>query len=113
MPVWREKHEYLGNAKERQLHVASPHPLYRLHSQRDQSKSSRDLYKIQGREPARINTEDGARGIEDGYLISLYNDPSTIAICAILFNDIMPGVVWIYKGLGRRSTAKGVATRGW
>ena len=48
MPVWMEKHEYLGNAKDGQLHVVSPHPWFRLHSQMDQSESLRALYKVQG-----------------------------------------------------------------
>ena len=29
LPMWMEKHEYLGNAKEGQLHVVSPHPWFR------------------------------------------------------------------------------------
>lgn len=99
MPMWIEKHEYLGNAKEGQLHVVSPHPWYRLHSQMDQSETLRDLYKIQGREPVRINTQDAAdRGIENGDLVELYNDRGTIIVGAILSDDIMPGVVSVYEG---------------
>ena len=33
MPKFLEPGEYLGNAKKGQLHVVSPHPYYRLHSQ--------------------------------------------------------------------------------
>jgi len=33
MPKWLEPAEYLGNAKKGQLHVVSPHPYMRLHSQ--------------------------------------------------------------------------------
>jgi trimethylamine-N-oxide reductase (cytochrome c) len=99
MPIWMEKHEYLGNAKEGQLHVVSPHPWYRLHSQMDQSETLRDLYKIQGREPVRINTLDAeSRGIEDGDLVELYNDRGTIIVGAILSDEIMPGVVSVYEG---------------
>ncbi len=99
MPVWMEKHEYLGNAKEGQLHVVSPHPWYRLHSQMDQSETLRNLYKIQGREPARINRQDAeARGIEDGDLIELYSERGTIIVRAVLSAEIMPGVVSVYEG---------------
>lgn len=99
MPVWMEKHEYLGNAEPDQVHVVSPHPWYRLHSQMDQSAKLRGLYKIQGREPARINREDAAsRGIEDGDLVELYNDRGTIIVGAILSDDIRKGVVSVYEG---------------
>ncbi|WP_313137686.1 molybdopterin-dependent oxidoreductase [Paracoccus jeotgali] len=113
MPVWMEKHEYLGNAREGQLHVVSPHPWYRLHSQMDQSSTLRDLYKIQGREPARINRQDAeARGIEDGDLIELYNDRGTIIAGAILSDDIMPGVVSVYEGAWPSLDSKGRCNSG-
>ena len=113
MPVWMEKHEYLGNAREGQLHVVSPHPWYRLHSQMDQSSTLRDLYKIQGREPARINRQDAeARGIEDGDLIELYNDRGTIIVGAILSDDIMPGVVSVYEGAWPSLDSKGRCNSG-
>lgn len=99
MPMWMEKHEYLGNAEEDELHVVSPHPWYRLHSQMDQSENLRALYKVQGREPVRINTQDAAdRGIEDGDLVELYNERGTVIAGAVLSDDIMPGVVSIYEG---------------
>ncbi|MDF3414598.1 molybdopterin-dependent oxidoreductase [Sulfitobacter sp. M57] len=99
MPQWIEKHEYLGNAKDGQLHVVSPHPWFRLHSQMDQSENLRKLYKVQGREPVRINSEDAAsRGIEDGDLVELYNERGTVIAGAVVSDDIMPGVVSIYEG---------------
>ncbi|MFB2532172.1 molybdopterin-dependent oxidoreductase [Paracoccus sp. p3-h83] len=99
MPVWFEPHEYLGNAAEGQLHVVSPHPWYRLHSQMANSESLRNLYMVQGREPVRINRQDAeARGIADGDLVELYNDRGTVIAGAILSDEIMPGVVSIYEG---------------
>ena len=99
MPMWMEKHEYLGNAEPGQLHVVSPHPWFRLHSQMDQSESLRDLYKVQGREPVRINRQDAEeRGIADGDLVELYNDRGTVIAGAVLSDEIMPGVVSIYEG---------------
>ncbi len=62
----------------------------------DQSAKPRDLCKIQGREPVRINAEDAAaRGIEDGDLVGLYNDRGTIIAGAVVSGGIMPGVVSI------------------
>jgi trimethylamine-N-oxide reductase (cytochrome c) len=113
LPMWMEKHEYLGNAKEGQLHVVSPHPWYRLHSQMDQSESLRDLYKVQGREPVRINAQDAAdRGIEDGDLVELYNDRGTVIAGAVVSADIMPGVVSIYEGCWPSLDSKGRCNSG-
>ncbi len=113
MPMWMEKHEYLGNAKEGQLHVVSPHPWFRLHSQMDQSENLRNLYKVQGREPVRINTEDAAsRGIEDGDLVELYNDRGTVIAGAVVSDDIMPGVVSIYEGAWPSLDSKGRCNSG-
>ena len=113
MPVWFEKHEYLGNARDGQLHVVSPHPWYRLHSQMDQSSRLRDLYKVQGREPVRINTEDAAaRGIADGDLVELFNDRGTVIAGAVVSDDIMPGVVSLYEGAWPSLDSKGRCNSG-
>lgn len=113
MPVWMEKHEYLGNAKEGQLHVVSPHPWFRLHSQMDQSAKLRELYKVQGREPVRINAKDAAsRGIEDGDLVELYNDRGAVLAGAVVSDDIMPGVVSIYEGCWPQVDSKGRCNSG-
>ena len=108
MPVWLEKEEYLGVAKPGQLHVVSPHPWFRLHSQMANSERLRALYTVQGREPVRINTQDAAeRGIEDGDLVELYNDRGTVIAGAVVSDDIMPGVVSIYEGGWPQLDSKG------
>ncbi|WP_417598789.1 molybdopterin-dependent oxidoreductase [Pararhodobacter oceanensis] len=113
MPMWMEKHEYLGNAAEDELHVVSPHPWFRLHSQMDQSQTLRALYKVQGREPVRINARDAAsRGIEDGDLVELYNDRGTVIAGAVVSDDIMPGVVSIYEGAWPSLDSKGRCNSG-
>lgn len=113
MPVWMEKHEYLGNAKEGQLHVVSPHPWFRLHSQMGNSKRLRDLYMVQGREPVRINSQDAAdRGIEDGDLVELYNKRGTVIAGAVVSDDILPGVVSIYEGGWPQLDSKGRCNSG-
>ncbi|MEM9577798.1 MAG: molybdopterin-dependent oxidoreductase [Pseudomonadota bacterium] len=113
MPMWMEKHEWLGNAKPGQLHVVSPHPWFRLHSQMDQAESLRDLYKVQGREPVRINAQDAEeRGIADGDLVELYNDRGTVIAGAVVSEGIMPGVVSIYEGAWPQLDSKGRCNSG-
>jgi len=113
MPVWMEPAEYLGNAKDGQLHVVSPHPWYRLHSQMGNSQGLRDLYEVQGREPVRINAQDAAdRGIEDGDLVELYNDRGSIIVGAVVSDGIMPGVVSVYEGAWPQLDSKGRCNNG-
>jgi len=113
MPVWLEPFEYLGNAKEGQLHVVSPHPWFRLHSQMGNSERLRDLYMVQGREPVRINRQDAhSRGIEDGDLVELYNERGTVIAGAVVSDDIMPGVVSIYEGGWPQLDSKGRCNSG-
>ncbi|MFB2533444.1 molybdopterin-dependent oxidoreductase [Paracoccus sp. p3-h83] len=113
MPVWQEPHEYLGNAAEGQLHVVSPHPWFRLHSQMGNSERLRELYMVQGREPVRINRQDAeARGIADGDLVELYNDRGTVIAGAVVSDDIMPGVVSIYEGGWPQLDSKGRCNSG-
>jgi trimethylamine-N-oxide reductase (cytochrome c) len=108
MPVWMEPAEYLGNATEGQLHMVSPHPWYRLHSQMDQSENLRALYKVQGREPVRVNAQDAAaRGIADGDLVELYNERGTVIAGAVVSDEIMPGVVSLYEGCWPSLDSKG------
>ncbi|MEZ5882342.1 MAG: molybdopterin-dependent oxidoreductase [Paracoccaceae bacterium] len=113
MPMWQEPHEYLGNASEGQLHVVSPHPWFRLHSQMGNSERLRDLYMVQGREPVRISTQDAeARGIADGDLVELYNERGTVIAGAVVSDDIMPGVVSIYEGGWPQLDSKGRCNSG-
>lgn len=113
MPVWMEPHEYLGNAKDGQLHMVSPHPWFRLHSQMANSERLRELYTVQGREPVRINAEDAAaRGIADGDLVELYNDRGTVIAGAVVSDEIMPGVVSIYEGCWPQLDSKGRCNSG-
>ena len=114
MPTFITPAEYLGNAKrETQVHVVSPHPWFRLHSQMANSERLRDLYMVQGREPVRINSEDAKkRGIADGDLVELTNDRGTIICGAVLSDDIMPGVVSIYEGGWPQLDSKGRCNSG-
>lgn len=99
MPKWLEPAEYLGNAKKGQLHVVSPHPYMRLHSQMANAEPLRKSYAVQTREPLLINTQDAKkRGIRDGDLVELYNERGALVVGARVSDRIMPGVVSIYDG---------------
>lgn len=113
MPMWLEKHEYLGVAEDDQLHMVSPHPWYRLHSQMGNSERLRRLYTVEGREPVRINRQDAeARGIAEGDLVELYNDRGTVIAGALLSDEIRPGVVSIYEGAWPQLDSKGRCNSG-
>lgn len=113
MPKFLEPAEYLGNAKKGQLHVVSPHPFYRLHSQMANAEPLRKLYAVQGREPLVINTQDAReRGIKNGDLVELYNQRGTIIVGAVLSDKIMPGVVSIYEGGWTQLDRKGRCNNG-
>jgi trimethylamine-N-oxide reductase (cytochrome c) len=113
MPIWLEKHEYLGVAEEDQLHVVSPHPWYRLHSQMGNSERLRALYTVEGREPVRINRQDAEkRGIAEGDLVELHNERGTVIAGALLSDEIMPGVVSIYEGAWPQLDSKGRCNSG-
>jgi trimethylamine-N-oxide reductase (cytochrome c) len=114
MPTFMVPAEYLGNAKQdSEVHVVSPHPWFRLHSQMANSERLRDLYMVQGREPVRINSEDARkRGIADGDLVELTNERGTIICGAVVSDGIVPGVVSIYEGGWPQLDSKGRCNSG-
>lgn len=113
MPKFLEPAEYLGNAKKGELHVVSPHPFYRLHSQMANAEPLRKLYAVQGREPLVVNAQDAReRGIKNGDLVELYNDRGSIIVGAVLSDKIMPGVVSIYEGGWPQLDSKGRCNNG-
>lgn len=100
-PTWFEPAEWLGNeklVKKFPFHLVSPHPRYRVHSQLDNTWV-RDLYKIQGREPVMINTEDAKKlNIKHGEVVEVYNDRGSLLAGAFVTDDIMSGVISIQEG---------------
>ncbi len=113
MPVFMEPAEYLGKAADGQVHVVSPHPWFRIHSQMANSERLRELYYVQGREPVRINSEDAKkRGIADGDLVELSNERGAVIAGAVVSDDIMPGVVSIYEGAWPNPDSKGRCNNG-
>ncbi|MCB1883985.1 MAG: molybdopterin-dependent oxidoreductase [Geminicoccaceae bacterium] len=113
MPMYMEPAEFLGNAMAEQVHVVSPHPWYRLHSQMANSERLRTLYKVQGREPILINPEDALeRNIEDGDLVEVYNDRGAVVVGAVVSDRIRKGVVSLYEGAWPQVDSKGRCNSG-
>ena len=99
-PTWLEPAEWLGapEAKRYPLHLISPQPATRLHSQLDCGTTSREA-KVQGREVALLNPADAsARGITDGDVIRLFNDRGDCLAAARVSAEVMPGVVALPTG---------------
>lgn len=98
---WFEPSEYLGDAKKTKkhpFHLLSPHPKYRIHSQLDNTWV-RDVYKIQGREPIMINTNDAKKlGIAHKEVVEVYNDRGRLLAGAFVTDNIREGVVAISEG---------------
>lgn len=98
--TWFEPSEYLGSkeAKQYPFHMLSPHPRYRVHSQLDNTWV-RDVYKIQGREPVVINTNDAQKlGIKHGEVVEVYNSRGAVLAGAFVTDKIREGVVQIQEG---------------
>ncbi len=113
MPKWQVPGEYLGNARKGQVHVVSPHPYWRLHSQMNNSESLRKRYTVQTREPLTISVEDAkTHGIKDGDLVELYNSRGAVVVGARVSDKIMPGVVSLYEGAWPQLDSKGRCNNG-
>lgn len=98
--TWFEPDEYLGSpkAKEYPLHVLSPHPTYRLHSQLD-NVWIRHAYKVANREPVRINPKDAQKyGISNGDIVEVFNERGSLLAGAVVTEDMMEGVIAIEEG---------------
>ena len=112
MPKFLEPVEYLGNAAAGQLHVVSPHPNNRLHSQMANADIRKDE-NVQGRQHLRINVEDARkRGIKDGELVELYNERGTLIAGARVTDRIMPGVVSLEEGNWMQLDSRGRCNSG-
>lgn len=100
-PTWFEPTEWLGNkdlVKKYPLHLVSPHPTYRIHTQMDNTWVQ-NAHKVQGREPIRVSPNDAKRfGIKDGEVVEVYNDRGSILAGVVVTNTIRDGVVAIEEG---------------
>ena len=98
--TWLEPIEWLGSPKAKQfpLHVLSPHPQYRLHSQLDNT-SIRKWYEVHDREPVWINTDDAReRGIANGDVVRVFNDRGAVLAGALVTDRVRRSVVVMQEG---------------
>ncbi len=98
--TWLEPAEWLGSekAKTYPLHVVSPHPNYRLHSQLDNTWI-REWYEVGAREPVWINVDDAKRrGIADGDVVRVFNDRGAVLAGALVTGRVRSGVVVLHEG---------------
>ncbi|HJD44278.1 MAG TPA: molybdopterin-dependent oxidoreductase [Candidatus Paenalcaligenes intestinipullorum] len=112
IPKFLEPAEYLGNAKEGQVHVVSPHPFMRLHSQMANA-SIREIMNVQDREFVLMSQADAdERGIKDGDLVEVYNDRGALIGGARVSDKIMKGVISIFEGAWLSKDSKGRCNSG-
>jgi trimethylamine-N-oxide reductase (cytochrome c) len=98
--TWIEPAEWLGAAKATTypLHVVSPHPSSRLHSQLDNS-ALRGTYEIGAREPIWLSVNDAkARGIAQGDVVRVFNDRGSVLAGALVTSRVRAGVVVLHEG---------------
>lgn len=99
-PAWLEPEEWLGSAQTRRfpLHLLSPQPAHRLHSQLDGASPSQRA-KLGGHEVATIHPDDARRrGLRDGDIAELFNDRGRCLVALRLSEEVMPGVVVLPTG---------------
>lgn len=100
-PMWFEPKEWLGNkelSEKYPLHLVSPHPTYRIHTQMDNTWVQ-NAHKVQGREPIRISPNDAKKfGVRDGEVVEVYNDRGSILAGVVVTNTIRDGVAAIEEG---------------
>ena len=98
--TWLEPAEWLGGekAKEYPLHLLSPHPRYRLHSQLDNTWI-RTWYEVNEREPIWINVDEAReRGISNGDVVRVFNDRGEVLAGALVTERVRRGVVILHEG---------------
>lgn len=99
-PTWLEPFEWLGSAlaEKYPLHLLSPQPRTRLHSQYDHADHSMNS-KVAAREPIYLNRQDAAdRDIGDGDVVRVFNDRGECLAGAILSDDVRRAVVVLHAG---------------
>ncbi|MBA2279980.1 MAG: molybdopterin-dependent oxidoreductase [Actinomycetota bacterium] len=99
-PAWLEPEEWLGGARAASfpLHCIANQPSSRLHGQLDAGAHSQ-ASKVAGREPIRIHPADaGARGIDDGDVVRVFNDRGECLAGAIVTDEVRPQVVNLSTG---------------
>ncbi len=109
-PTWTPPLEWRGAAGRYPLHLVSPQPGDKLHSQLECA-----IADIPGERPATvvIHPQDArSRGIGDGKLVRLYNARGACRARARVSRDVMEGVVALPTGAWFDPDAEGVDTQG-
>jgi len=111
-PVWLEPSEWLGAelSKEYPLHLVSPQPADKLHSQMESA-----IADIPGERPAplSINPQDAAaRSISQGCVVRVYNGRGACLAKAHISADTMQGVVSLPTGAWFTLNDQRVETQG-
>ena len=97
-PVWRAPDEWLGagGTKQYPLHLVSPQPADKLHSQLEAALADAPNARPS---PLLINTIDAAaRNIADGDIVRVFNDRGSCLARAVTSDDIRDGVIAIPTG---------------
>ena len=112
-PIWMNPVEWLGSAKDSQLHLISNQPKNKLHSQLDHGRLSQSD-RIGGYEPALIHPAvAAARGIRQHDVIRVFNSRGACLCAAVLSDDVRQGVIQISTGAWLDiKDAKGLCQRG-
>lgn len=112
MPTFLEPFEYLGNAKPNEVHVVSPHPYMRLHSQLANTEV-RKYENVQGRQYVLINDQDAEKhGIRSGQLVEIFNERGRVIAGAKVSDQIMPGVISLEEGAWLQFDSQGRCNSG-
>ncbi len=97
-PQWIEPTEWLGRAHPNQLHLLSPQPAGKLHSQLEFGAASRAL-KINDREQLTMNPQDAReRGIGNGRPVRVSSSLGSCLAVARLDAGLQAGVVLLPTG---------------
>jgi len=98
--VWLAPDEWLGSdlARHYPIHLLSPQPADKLHSQYDHGKHSR-AGKVAGRNRLLMNATDAdARGIGEGDIVRIYNARGQCLAGVRLTDTLIPGVAQLPTG---------------
>jgi biotin/methionine sulfoxide reductase len=99
-PVWIPAAEWLGASAVQRfpIHLLSPQPASRLHSQLDMAGVSTGS-KVAGREPVVLSRDDAAaRGVVDGDVVRIWNDRGETYAGAVVRDGVLPGVALLATG---------------
>lgn len=97
---WFEPKEWLGSAmaEDYPLHLLSPQPADKLHSQYDHGSVSRNG-KVAGRAPLRMHPCDAAeRGLKNGDIAKIFNERGACLAGVVLTDALLPRVVQLPTG---------------